>query len=87
MPRCSTANRGAQVDSLRIDRLDVRLVNQQSDRIYLGTAGGVLQCLHEIGQAKPLLHQPPPPSFKPEATKAKEKEKEAGRRRRRSRSR
>jgi hypothetical protein len=49
---------GAQVDSLRIDRLDLRVVNQRSDRIYLGTSTGVLQCLHEIGQDKPLLHFP-----------------------------
>ncbi len=48
---------GAQVDSLRIDRLDVRVVNWRSDRMYLGTSAGVMQCLHEITQEKPLMHQ------------------------------
>ncbi len=49
---------GAMVDSLRIDRLDVRVVNWRSDRVYLGTSSGVMQCLHEIAQEKPLMHQP-----------------------------
>jgi outer membrane protein assembly factor BamB len=63
---------GAQVDSLRIDRLDLRVVNGRSDRIYLGTAGGVLQCLHEIGQDTPLLHVPDPAPGPKVAEKAKE---------------
>jgi len=47
---------GAPVDALRIDRLDLRITNLRSDRIFLGTRSGVLQCLHEIGQKEPLVH-------------------------------
>ncbi len=36
------------------------LVNDQTDWIYLVSQDGVVQCLHEIGEAQPMRHQPKP---------------------------
>jgi outer membrane protein assembly factor BamB len=35
------------------------LVNDQTDRIYLVSRDGMVQCLHELGADKPLYHRPP----------------------------
>jgi hypothetical protein len=35
------------------------LVNDQTDRLYLVSNGGMVQCLHEIGAKEPLYHNPP----------------------------
>jgi hypothetical protein len=35
------------------------LVNDQTDRIYLVSKDGLVQCLHELGADKPLYHNPP----------------------------
>jgi len=35
------------------------LVNDQTDRLYLVSNDGVVQCLHEIGAKQPLQHVPP----------------------------
>ena len=44
------------------------VVNQQTDRLYLVSDTGLVQCLHEIGQQQPFLHAPPkveePPAAK-----------------------
>jgi hypothetical protein len=42
------------------------LVNDQTDRLYLISDDGLVQCFHEIGAQAPLYHNPPEP--KPEAT-------------------
>jgi hypothetical protein len=34
------------------------LVNDQTDRVYLISNEGVVQCFHEIGAKKPLYHRP-----------------------------
>ena len=34
------------------------LVNDQTDRIYLVSQDGLIQCLHELGAEKPLYHKP-----------------------------
>lgn len=36
------------------------LVNDQTDRVYLVSNDGVVQCFHEIGAEKPTYHQPKP---------------------------
>jgi outer membrane protein assembly factor BamB len=36
------------------------LVNDQTDRLYLISADGKVQCLHEIGATTPLVHNPIP---------------------------
>ena len=35
------------------------VVNQETDRLYLVSDTGLVQCLHEIGQQQPFLHAPP----------------------------
>ena len=68
---------GARLDELATERLPLKLLNVQTDRLYLATESGMVQCLHEIEQTKPLLHdedrkvkeevvekKPPPPPKK-----------------------
>ena len=42
------------------------LVNDQTDRLYLVSDDGMVQCFHEIGAKEPLYHNPPEP--KPETS-------------------
>jgi hypothetical protein len=51
---------GSRLDTLPLPEIKTKLINQQTDRIYLATDNGVIQCLHEIGLEKPVLHIPPP---------------------------
>ncbi len=37
-------------------RLPLKLFNTRTDRLYLATDSGMVQCLHEIEQTTPLLH-------------------------------
>jgi outer membrane protein assembly factor BamB len=58
------ANTGNQQGTLSLDPQAIRIANAQSDRIYLGTRNGLIQCLHEVGQPQPLRHALPPlPKF------------------------
>lgn len=47
---------GASVDLIDMPSAIQGLTNPQSDRIYLTSPDGLLQCLHEIGQKDPLNH-------------------------------
>ena len=47
---------GSRVGSLPAEELDLRVVNTLTDRIYVGTKMGTLQCLHEITAPQPLIH-------------------------------
>ena len=47
---------GSRVGSLPAEELDLRVVNTLTDRIYVGTKTGTLQCLHEITAPQPLIH-------------------------------
>jgi DNA-binding beta-propeller fold protein YncE len=51
---------GSRLDTLPLPEIKLKLINQQTDRIYLASDNGVIQCLHEIGLEKPVLHIPPP---------------------------
>ena len=51
-----SAKTGARLDALPAIDLPIRLVNTDTDRLYLATETGLIQCLHEVEQAKPLLH-------------------------------
>ena len=42
------AKTGSRIDMMPIDGNNMRLINSQTDRIYLGTKTGLLQCLHEV---------------------------------------
>jgi hypothetical protein len=47
---------GRLVASVDTAELDLQVVNPQTDRIYLGTHDGTLQCLHEINARWPEVH-------------------------------
>jgi outer membrane protein assembly factor BamB len=62
---------GGRLASLPAIGLDVRLVNAQTDRLYLGTREGLLLCLKPIGSEWPSVHVPlpqPPEQTPSEAT-------------------
>ena len=47
---------GAKLDAMPIGQgIDI-LVNSDTDRIYLISDGGLIQCLHEMEQTEPILH-------------------------------
>ncbi len=52
------ATSGARVDSLDTAKLSLKLMNSQTDRLYLAAPGGLVQCLHEIGIKEPLRYEP-----------------------------
>jgi PQQ-like domain len=54
------AQHGNRLSTLPLGDVQMKLINQQTDRIYLASATGVIQCIHEIGQRKPLVYAPPP---------------------------
>ncbi|MEM6654423.1 MAG: PQQ-binding-like beta-propeller repeat protein [Planctomycetota bacterium] len=49
------------------------VLNEQSDRLYVYSSDGLVQCFHEIGSDKPYRHRPieAPKADEPEPTKAK----------------
>ena len=47
---------GARLDSVFTGPLPVRLSNDQTDRIYLASETGFIQCLHELELSEPLRH-------------------------------
>ena len=47
---------GARLGAMPIPGLELQIVNADSDRIYLGTTTGLIQCLREVQQTKPLEH-------------------------------
>ena len=51
------AKNGARLDAIRIDSLPIRLLNMQTDRIYLASETGLIQCLHEIEATEPIRHR------------------------------
>ena len=53
-------NTGAPITSMFLPGIDLLFSNRQSDRLYVGTSTGLIQCLHEIGQDKPQVHTFPP---------------------------
>ncbi len=60
---------GARLDSIDVGPLPVRLANDQTDRIYLASATGLIHCLHERELPEPLHHNrvaPEPQPTRPE---------------------
>jgi hypothetical protein len=47
---------GARLATLPTLGLDVTLMNLQTDRLYIGTSTGLLQCIHESQLDWPLIH-------------------------------
>ncbi len=50
------AESGARLNSLSMPRLDIRYINTQTDRIYLASSRGLVQCLREFDLTEPLIH-------------------------------
>jgi outer membrane protein assembly factor BamB len=52
---------GARLGAMPIEYLSLKIVNTQTDRIYLGSPTGLIQCLHEIALVDPIRHAIPEP--------------------------
>ena len=50
------AKTGARLDSLATQSLSIKIVNTQTDRIYVATDTGLIQCLHEVELTEPFSH-------------------------------
>ena len=50
---------GAVVDSISTELLPIKLTNGETDRMFLGSKTGLVQCLHEIGLSEPLVRRLP----------------------------
>jgi hypothetical protein len=50
---------GARVAATPLPDVSVKLTNTLSDRIFLASESGTVQCLREIGRDQPVLHVPP----------------------------
>ncbi len=62
------AAKGSVVGRIATDHPIQSLVNEQTDRVYLISDDGVIQCLREIDAKEPLYHSPKEPEMKkPEA--------------------
>ncbi len=51
---------GARLDAILAYGQDIKLFNVDTDRIYLATGTGLIQCLHEVELAEPIVHRKPP---------------------------
>ena len=51
-----SAKTGARLDILPTEMSPIKLMNTQTDRLYLATDTGLVQCLHEIDLGKPILY-------------------------------
>ena len=49
------ANTGGRIGMLSTELLDLALVNYQTDRIFIGSRSGVIQCLREVQSEWPLI--------------------------------
>jgi outer membrane protein assembly factor BamB len=47
---------GGRIGSIPAQGLDLDFINWRTDRLYLGTKFGVIQCLHDVEQEWPLVH-------------------------------
>jgi len=63
---------GAEVGRMSLDSSTHALVNDRTDRIYLVSSDGVVQCLHEIGLTQPIYYRPKA-AAKPAAGEEKDK--------------
>lgn len=52
---------GARVDVIPTGYLPLKYLNMQTDRIYLASETGLVQCLHEIQNVEPIQHRPTRP--------------------------
>jgi len=50
------AETGGRLDTIPAAGSNIKLINSDTDRIYLGTETGLIQCLHEMELTEPLIH-------------------------------
>jgi outer membrane protein assembly factor BamB len=73
------ATTGALVQRMPTDGTTNALVNDKTDRLYLVSHEGTVQCLHELGATQPLYHVVPEPETPPaEAADGESTEAAAG---------
>jgi hypothetical protein len=53
------AKSGARIDTFQLTPFMKTLVNDQSDRLYLYTTEGLIQCIREAALEQPFLNAPP----------------------------
>jgi outer membrane protein assembly factor BamB len=61
---------GVTLAKIRTDRPIHALVNDQTDRVYLVSESGMIECLHEVNLKTPIYHNPKPAPPKEEAKPA-----------------
>jgi hypothetical protein len=47
---------GGRIGAIPAQGFDLEFINWRTDRLYLGTMFGVIQCLHDVEQEWPLVH-------------------------------
>lgn len=70
------AKTGVRLASMPLDGVSTKLMNGQSDRIYLANESGVVQCFREEGLKSPVAYIPPKPEL-PEVKEVPKGEKKA----------
>jgi hypothetical protein len=50
---------GARQDLMPLPEISLKMINAQTDRIFLATETGLVQCLHEVGLPTPVVYTPP----------------------------
>jgi outer membrane protein assembly factor BamB len=65
------AKTGRRLGALPLDDINIHVLNNQSDRIFLANSAGVVQCLRETDLRNPVAYVPPP--VKPPVADAREK--------------
>ena len=50
------AHSGARLDSIATEKMPIKLVNTDNDRIYLADEMGLIQCLHQVELTEPIVH-------------------------------
>ncbi len=56
------AKSGNRLGTMPLDETALKLVNDQTDRIFLASEAGVIQCLREVDLKSPVVYTPPPPA-------------------------
>lgn len=51
-----SAQTGARLDAIAAEHLPIKLANSDTDRLYLATDTGLIQCLHELELSEPIRH-------------------------------
>lgn len=48
-------NTGGRIGSMSTEQLDIQMVNYHTDRIFLGSSNGIIQCMREVGAEWPII--------------------------------